>query len=331
METRVAAVVPLTGRYALQGAQMRLGLQLWARRAGATLVVEDGRSEGVRSVELFQDLLAAGYPLVLPPYGGDLTRAVAQAHPAAVVWNHGAAADDVQRLPGVVSLPSPASRYLVALGKAAAELRPGAAVALVTARGPFGRFARGGFEREADRLGLRLVGSFGFADPPELIAAASPDAVFACGPIQREVELFRALAALLPRALRGGASPGLSAFPALLGGDSEGFLAPVQWHRELGASPALGPASAEVLADARASGHIELDYVAAQAYAAAIVATRCLELDPDDPLSSARRLRTTTFFGAFELDPETGVQRGHRLAVIQWRRGRRALLLADAS
>ena len=44
----------------------------------------------------------------------------------------------------------------------------------------------------------------------------------------------------------------------------------------------------------------------------------------------ARKLRTTTFFGAFEL-AEDGLQVGHRLAVVQWQAGRPALLLADAA
>jgi hypothetical protein len=80
---------------------------------------------------VYGELLARGCRFVLTPYGGDSTRAVATAHPDALVWNHGAAADDVQRLPGVVSVPSPASRYLVALGRAVAALRPGASVAVV--------------------------------------------------------------------------------------------------------------------------------------------------------------------------------------------------------
>jgi hypothetical protein len=70
---------------------------------------------------------------VLGPYGSDSARAVTAARSGAVVWNHGAAADDVQRLPGVVSVPSPASRCLVALGRAVAALRPAATIALVTA------------------------------------------------------------------------------------------------------------------------------------------------------------------------------------------------------
>lgn len=106
---------------------------------------------------------------------------------------------------------------------------PGAALAVVAGGGAFGRFAGDAFVRAAEGLGLRLAGRLGFADPPARIAASSPDAVFACGPAQREVELFRTLASLLPDVLRGGASPGLAAFPELLGGDPEGFLAPVQW------------------------------------------------------------------------------------------------------
>ena len=82
--------------------------------------------------------------------------------------------------------------------------------------------------------------------------------------------------------------------------------------------------------EARARG-AELDYVGAQAYAAALIAAHCLELAPDDPRAAARMLRTTTFYGAFELDPATGIQQGHRLCVVRWRGGRRELLLADAA
>ena len=246
---------------------------------------------------------------MLGPYGSDSTRAVAKARARAeaVVWNHGAAADDVQRLPGVVSVSSPAGRYLVAAARGLAELRPGAAVALVTAPGRFARFAREGLEREAHSLALELV------DDP-----AEADAVLACGPLRFELELFRGLVG--SGALLGGVSPGLAAFPGLLGANPEGMLAPVQWHPDLRVNPELGPPSVELE-----------DYVAAQAYAAALIAQRCLELAPGDPLAAARPLRTRTFFGDFELDPATGLQCGHRLAVVQWRRGRRALVLAAAA
>jgi hypothetical protein len=98
-------------------------------------------------------------------------------------------------------------------------------------------------ERDAEgadpALGLGILARFSFRDPPAAIAAAGADAILACGPVGAEVVLFSALARLAPATLRGGVSPGLAAFPALLGGDPEGLLAPVQWHPEIRMSARL--------------------------------------------------------------------------------------------
>ena len=293
---------------------MRLGLELWAARAGIRLVLADDRSEPARAARLHTELRAR-CRFVLGPYGSDSTRAVALAAAGRVVWNHGAAADDVQRLPGVVSVPSPASGYLAA---AARTLPTDARIAVVAAPGPFARFAVAGLDREP-------AGRFSFSDNAAQIAELRPDAVLACGPLEREVALFRALRPLLPGTVLAGVSPGLATFPEALGRDPEGFLAPVQWHPDLAGEPELGPSSEEIVAAAPGP----IDYVAAQAYAAALIAERCLDLSPGDPLTAARALRTTTFFGAFELAPD-GLQRGHRLAVVRWHGGRQELLRASS-
>ena len=146
--SEVGAPLPLTGRYAVQGAQLRAGLELWARHTGARLVLLDDCSDPRQAARLHEDLVAGGCRFVLGPYGSDSTRAVARARAGRVVWNHGAAADDVQRLPGVVSVPSPASRYLVTLGRAVARLSPGADVAVEAAPGRFARFASEALQRE---------------------------------------------------------------------------------------------------------------------------------------------------------------------------------------
>jgi ABC-type branched-subunit amino acid transport system substrate-binding protein len=327
---RAGALVPASGRYAVQGAQVRAGLELWARRAGARLVLEDDESRPERAVALYGSLQGR-CELVLGPYGSDCVRAVARAGFPPPLWNHGGAADDVQGLTGVVSVPSPASRYVVALGTAVARLRPGCSVALALGRGAFARLAGEGFEGERGALGLALAGVFALTDPPDAIAAGRPDAVLLCGPVEQETAALRALRGLLPEALLGGVSPGLSAFPAVLGDDPGGLLAPSQWHPALASEPALGPSSAEVLADARMSGAQELDYVAAQAYACALIAARCRELSFGDPLAAARELETSTFFGGFALDPASGLQVGHRLCVVCWRGGRQELLLDEAA
>ena len=105
----------------------------------------------------------------------------------------------------------------------------------MAARGPFGRLACEGLEREARSLGVSIAASSSFADTPERIAVVGADAVLACGPFDRELELFRALRSRPPQTVLGGVSPGLSAFPADLGQDPEGIIAVAQWHPALGA------------------------------------------------------------------------------------------------
>ena len=78
--------MPATGRYAVQGAQVRAGLELWASRAGTRLVVEDDRSRPARAARLHAELVERGCQFVRGPYGSDSARAVAAARTGAVVW-----------------------------------------------------------------------------------------------------------------------------------------------------------------------------------------------------------------------------------------------------
>src|SRR5436309_1141487 len=173
----VGAPLPLTGRYSAQGTVVRAGLELWARDAGVRLVFRDDGSDPRQASRVHEELVARGCRFVLGPYASDSGRAVARALSDRVLWNHGAAADDVQRLPGVVSLPAPASRYLVALGRAVAQLHPGARVAVAGAPGRFARFAAEGLTQHAAVLGLELVGN-----------AREADALLACGPLDWEID-----------------------------------------------------------------------------------------------------------------------------------------------
>jgi ABC-type branched-subunit amino acid transport system substrate-binding protein len=285
----------------VEGAQAHAGLTAWARRTGTRLLVLDDGSSPDQAARAHEKLHARGCRFVLGPYGSDSARSVAAARAGEVVWNHGAAADDVQRMPGVVSVPSPASRYLVELARAVAALRMSPRLAVRTANGRFPAFAREGLERAAPALGVELVRDVDDAD-----------AVLFCGPLRWELERLRPL--LGRNLLLGAVSAGLAAFPQLLGADPDGVLAPVQWHPGVESAPEVGPTLVEVE-----------DYVAAQAYAACLIAEHCVELRPDRPLVAARALRTTTFFGAFELDPD-GLQVGHRLAVVRWQSGGHELL-----
>lgn len=302
---RVGAPISLSGRYAVQGRCASAGLEAWARDYGVDLVLRDDASSPAMAASIFEQF-AGSCSFVLGPYGSDLTRAVANRAAGLVVWNHGAAADDVQRLPAVVSVPSPASRYLIALAQTVASLRPQAEVCVLAAAGRFATAARDGLHRVASKLGIQLN-----TDP------ATADALLCCGPIAWEItHIHRHRRRGL---LIGAVSPALANFPQLLGADPEGLLAPVQWHPELSIQPKLGPSAVSLN-----------DYLAAQAYAAALIAHHCHQLAPHDPLAAAKQLETTTFFGRFRL-AHHGLQTGHRLAVIQWRNHRRQLQTAAGS
>ena len=189
-------------------------------------------------------------------------------------------------------MPSPASGYLVALGRTVSLLRPNAAVCLLTAPGRFAAWARNGLIAAAPTLGLHLV------DDP-----VTADVLLLCGPIAWEIGQIKHLHR--PGLLIGGVSPGIANFPQLLGADPDGLLAPVQWHPGVATRPQLGPTSVQLPG-----------YLAAQAYAAALIADHCHHLAPEEPLTAAKHLQTVTFFGAYQLASD-GLQTGHQLAVIR--------------
>jgi branched-chain amino acid transport system substrate-binding protein len=71
-------------------------------------------------------------------------------------------------------------------------------------------------------------------------------------------------------------------------------------------------------------GTTHLEYPSAQAYAAVLVAMRCVQdagsFDDQLVIGAARHLRCTTFFGRFGLGDD-GRQRDHGVLVVQWRAG----------
>jgi branched-chain amino acid transport system substrate-binding protein len=67
-----------------------------------------------------------------------------------------------------------------------------------------------------------------------------------------------------------------------------------------------------------------VDYPAAQAYAAGLIALHCVEragATEDGAVAAvARELRCTTFFGRFGLGPD-GRQEDHEMLAVQWQDG----------
>ena len=331
----IAGPISLTGRYAVQGRLAAAGLEQAvqdARHAGPTpqLVLLDDRStrEGVRHA---LDAVASA-DLVVSPYGSDLVGEAARwaGERGRVLWNHGASADDIQRLPAVVSVASPASSYLAAaLAAAAPKLHGGARVLLAVGRGAFGRAVAAGALDEAARLGMTVVGVVSHREVPD---EPDADVLLAAGSFADDVTLVRRFHH--PPPVLVAVAGGLGNFAEAAGQRAEGVIAPSQWEEGLRTHRDHGPPAAEVVRALRARllprlragaalGHV--DYPAAQAYASVLVALRCVQdagaaVDDERLLAAARRLRCTTFFGRFGLAPD-GRQQDHEIVVVQWHDG----------
>ena len=157
---------------------MRAGLELWARDSGESSSRSGrrerraARGQGPRGSSSSRAVTRFSARTGATPPGR--SRAPAEAE---CVWNHGAAADDVQQLPGVVSVGD--------VRRAATSWRsrgrpPGSerrASPSSPPRAPSQPSPRKGLERKAPSLGVELVG-----DP------TGADCVLLCGPVEWEAD-----------------------------------------------------------------------------------------------------------------------------------------------
>jgi branched-chain amino acid transport system substrate-binding protein len=339
----LGASLSLTGRYALMGRLAAAGL--WqavgdvrasggVRVGGESLVpdlaVVDDEStrKGVRRA--LDDLADA--EVLFGPYGSDLVEEAAgiAAERGRTLWNQGGSADQVQRLPGVVSVLSSAGAYAEPMLEALADLIPGARVLIAAGSGRFARSVADGALHVAGRLGMKVAGTVPHAEIPD-DPTKEADVVFAAGTFAEDLELLRRLRRR-PSALAA-VGAGIGRFGAELGSRAEGVVGPSQWEEGVRFRADVGPMEAEVIRSLRAAviatlraegtgGHV--DYPAAQAYAAGQIALRCVEeagTTQDAAVERvARVFRCTTFFGRFGLG-EDGTQRDHQMLAVQWQDG----------
>jgi branched-chain amino acid transport system substrate-binding protein len=280
--------------------------------------------------------LLAGADLLIGPYGSGLAAEAGRwaAERGRVVWNHGGSADEVEMLPRLVSVASPTSRYLAAVLGLLAGGMPGGRVLIGAGTGSFGRAAARGATEAAAALGMVVVD---VVPPDQVPDGVDADVLLLAGSFDEDVAVLRRLRGG-PRAVAAVAG-GLREFAEAVGARrAEGILAPSQWEEGVGLRPDVGPRAVDVLRTLRfrlapnlASGtsgaHVE--YPAAQAYAAVVIALRCVAetggCDDEALLAAAHTLRCTTFFGRFGLGSD-GRQADHALVVVQWQNGAKCIV-----
>ncbi len=326
---RVGACLSLTGRYARFGRQAADGLKAWQALSGSDvdLRVEDDGGD-TRRVASALEQLAADCHILLGPYSTQLMREAGRVmeHADGLLWNHGGSGDDVQALcPGrVVSVLSPTSRYAQPFVRARLTDAPSATLWVARGRGRFGRQVAAGALREASVLGLEAIEKDARDErwldhPPEAWD------LFSVGTFEDDVSIVKkAMSVSTPPRMLCSVAAGVHDFSSMVE-PSEGIYGIAQWFPGSVKRPELGPGESEFVAAYRRITGSWPDYPAVQAGAAAVLAPHCVQLagsvDPHAIWQAATSLSTTTLYGGFEVDAETGAQIKHAPVLLRWRAG----------
>ena len=367
---KVGIPVSLTGQFQTQGRQALAGLRAWAEdvnRAGGLEI--GGQRREIRVVHHDDASLAEGatnaterliktdrVDLLFGPYSSGLARAAATVavEYGQVLWNQGGADGEIYQ-PGrrVVGILNGAEEYvarLPGLVKKADSSASSFAVVRCSA-GAFPQHVAGGLEARAFALGFTKIlhrefppEQSDFSDLAEEVICANPDLLLAVGRIRHDLAIARALTSRWrkgsrPKATAVVATP-INRFREELGCDAEGFIGPSQWEPPAGENSGeqpdsyFGPTAAQVMTslrrDSLATGGLPVDYPMVQAYAAGLVAQRCLQeagtLEPEPLWEAAASLDFHIFFGRFRIDPTTGRQIGRSVYLVQWQRGQKVVI-----
>ena len=357
---KVGISASLSGQFQVQGRQALAGLQAWAvdvnqaggialgntgARAQISVIHHDDSSKPDLAKQTTRQLISQDkVDLLFGPYSGVLARAAAEVAESSqrVIWNQGGATDDIyqQGYRWVVGVLTPASQYLTGLLPLIRDADPDASSLglLRAATGAFPRVIAQEVQRQADALGFRVsylreypASLDDFSGIVEEIREAGPDVLVAVGRINNDLAFAQALVQRpLPlRAVAVVAAP-IQQFLDALGDDVDGFIGPSQWEPGGNYPHDYGPSAQQVLESLAKQRQGPVDYPMAQAYAAGLVAQRCLEhggsLDDRALRQAAAELDFSTFYGRFKIDPVTGRQVGRSTLLVQWQQGRKVIL-----
>jgi branched-chain amino acid transport system substrate-binding protein len=356
---RLGIAVSLTGPYALFGRQALEGLRRFVRdceRAGGVrdpranrpvpleLVAEDDRGDARCARRIVDTLIRRdAVDLLIGPYGSGPVLAAAEVAERRrfVLWNHGGSSDEIFRrgYRWTVGILSPASQYLVAVLELLRFLDPRLRkVAVLAAKTGFASEVAAGARDWIERAGLGAAtrrfydsGTDDFAPILHALEEDSPDVLVGVGRFEDDLRLARGLVESKLRVNAAGlVGAAVGEFARVLGRGAEGFFGPSQWEPGIAYPVDCGPTAEEFRAAHGRPEESSMDYPGAQAYAAGIIAVRCVgeagSLDQGALREAAARLRCTTFYGPFAIDPATGRQIAHSLVVTQWQRGEKKVV-----
>jgi ABC-type branched-subunit amino acid transport system substrate-binding protein len=335
MRLRLGVCLSLSGRYARFGRQAADGLRAWQSLIGdeIELCVEDDESDPDRVAGALARV-AGQCELLLGPYSTQLMRAAGRAMEEVdrLLWNHGGSGDDVQtQCAGrIVSLPAPTGRYAEPFVRACAGEATRARLWVVRGRGRFARQVAAGAVRQAERVGLQVLEKRADENGASLEEAPETWDLFSVGTFEDDIAIVNdARSAPRPPRAVCSVAAGVRDFASMVD-DPEGIHGIAQWFPGREARPDIGPTEHDFATAYRRIAGAWPDYPAVQAAAAGALALHCAQVagttEADALWAAATGLETTTLYGAFRIDVQSGMQLGHAPVLLRWHRGGRALV-----
>jgi ABC-type branched-subunit amino acid transport system substrate-binding protein len=286
-------------------------------------VIEDDESSPRRLTAVLP-AVSSRCDVLLGPYSTQLMRVAGQiaADSGWLLWNHGGSGDDVEAAhPGhLVSVLTPATGYAQPFLRHLARTQPAARLWITHGKGSFGRQVAAGARASARRHGVEATAAM----PGRLPAPGDMPgrwALLCAGTFEEDVETVRqAQSRPSPPEVICAVAAGVREFGEAIA-DADGIFGVGQWFPSTTGGCDLGPAEAAFLAACTARHPSVPDYPAAQAAAAAVIATHCARLaggtGREALWRAALSLDRRTLFGGFKIDA-AGVQVGHDAALVRW-------------
>ena len=350
--------VSLTGLYKLQGKSSYKGVLAWVDRVNSNGGLSDS-SNFCRPVELVvydDESSATGVEnniaklidddqvdIILGPYSTNLIKlATNLCHKKKrLIWNHGGASQDLHTygFDLLVSSLTPCNEYFTSLADTTNLIFDSTLkiCRVSNNKGEFSPKVSGSaveslvmkYDQAAEILEIDMS-----VHDTELIfhkiQEFVPDVIVFVGTYQQDVDFVINLqhkTKIRPQLICVGAA-GLDEFWMDVGHSGNLIVGPSQWESSMILDINHGPTLAEVKDNI--AEDVVLDYVFMQAYGMGLIIEYCISacktLNEQVLRQFAETADIETVFGRFKIDPQTGVQVGHRMVLVQWNNGKKYAL-----
>ena len=347
---RIGASVSTTGTYARLGQYMQEGYLLWERQVNerggllgrpVKIVIYDDKSDPATGVRLYEKLVNDDkVDLLLGPYGSAVSQAasvIADKYRQPMILPVAATTSIFTRgLRYIFMILAPAETYMEGLLDIAVS-RGAKTVALVNEDTAFPKAIVAGAAKLAEQKGLRVglqeaypKGNTDFSALLTKAKAANPDVFIGGTYFEDSTAITRQMKELdfAPKAVAFTAGSDLPEFSKQLGRNADYIYAPTPWEPDM-----PFPGSKEFLEAYRKMWNHDPIYQSAAAYSATLGFEKAIRqvgsLDRDRIRDALLKLEETNLFGTYRVD-ERGVQIGRKMAILQWREGKKIVVWPKA-